>query len=410
MKIVSNSPIVLNKQRKTHFSQTKDRAPQKLSQTPHLDFQPIKTREEFAKLENEWDDFLLNTQTPSPFLSWDYLDVWWEVYGEKGFNVKLYIARNSSGKLVGAVPLMISGKGAFSGSRSKFRHLAFMGGVGELAGESLELPASRGYEVAVGEATADLILESFKGQWDVLYLFLVPHDSRSTNAMISKLDHAGIPIKKISSLPSPILPINSSWEEYLQSRSRKTRSNVRRLIDKAEKNHSMKQLSVGKDISIEKGYEELVRLANLRWGSVGSQAFHTPDFVDFHWKLAPRFIKKGMLSFELIELDGQCAGAVYDFIFNEKKWGYQVPWDPAFRSASAGNILHILSIKQAFEQGLNEIDFLPGDSGVKNTWSKYDRTLNIYEASCPRSIGGTLFSLVRGIDRILKQKDKPVPS
>jgi len=376
------------------------------SDQPIIKLEQIKTREQFQKLENEWDTFLLKTQTPSPFLSWDYLDVWWDVYGDKGFDIKLYITRDAGGRLTGAIPLMITQKGAFGGARSKFRHLAFMGGVGDLAGESLELPTLRGHEISVGKAAAGLISETFKGQWDVLYLYLVPHDSRSTNAMIRDLAYAGVPVKTVSSLPSPILPITSSWDDYMQSLSAKTRGNVRRARNKAIKNQGMKELKVGEDVPFEQAYEELVRLADLRWGPQASSAFHTPEFIDFHWKLGPRFAEKGMLAFSLIELDGKYAGAAYDFVFDQKKWGYQIPWDPAFRSATVGNLLHALSIKNSFDQGLREIDFLPGDSGGKNTWAKYARPLNIYEAACPRSMGGTLFSIVRGIDRMLKQKDK----
>ena len=82
---------------------------------------------------------------------------------------------------------------------------------------------------------------------------------------------------------------------------------------------------MGEDVAFEQAYEELVRLAGLRWGSEESQAFHTPEFVDFHWKLAPRFMEKGMLSFGLIELDGKYAGAAYDFIFDQKKMGLSNP-------------------------------------------------------------------------------------
>lgn len=196
----------------------------------------------------------------------------------------------------------------------------------------------------------------------------------------------------------------------MQSHSAKMRANVRRNRNKAIRNHGMKELKVGEDVPFEQAYEELVRLAILRWGPLEAQAFHTPGFVDFHWKLAPRFMKKGMLSFHLIEMDGKPAGAAYDFIFDQKKWGYQIPWDPAYRSSSLGNLLNVLSLKDSFDRGLREIDFLPGESGGKNDWAKYARSLNIYEAACPRSMGGTLFSIVRGLDRILKQKEKSLPA
>ncbi|BDS05305.1 hypothetical protein NT6N_03450 [Oceaniferula spumae] len=369
---------------------------------------PVSNREEFAALQSEWDAFILKTQSPSPFLNWDYLDVWWETYGDRGFDNKLYIARDSNGTLIGAAPLMISQKGAFPGARSKFRHLAIMGGVGDLLGECLELPALPGYEVALGEATAKLILEKFRGQWDVLYFYLVPHDSRSTNTMLRNLAKAGIGIKTVSSEKSPYLPINGSWDDACNERSKKTRDKIRKAYTSPRGKHKHKRLIVGQDIEFEKAYEELVRLSEARWGSDEIQAFHTPGFIDFHWKLAPRYLKDGRMFFGLIEIDGKIVGAVYDFIFNNSKWTYQMPWDPAYKNASVGVILNYWAMAHAHEAKLEAVEFLPGESGFKDRWAKYHRVFNIYEAACPRSMGGTLFSLARGIDRLLNQKEKPV--
>lgn len=371
-----------------------------------IKLQAISTRKEFTALETEWDAFLLKTQTPSPFLSWDYIDVWWDVYGNKGFDVKFYIARDSNGRLIGAAPLMISQKDAFAGARSKFRHLSFIGGVGDLLGESLELPALPGYEVALGEAAAELIMQEFQGQWDVLYFYLVPHDSRSTNTMLRHLAMAGVGVRTVASLESPIMPVTGSWESAVQKRSKNTRNRIRQMYPVPRGKYMHEQCLVGEDISLEAGYEELVRLAEARWGQDESRAFHTPEFVDFHWKLAPRFLAKKQLHFGLIKIKDEYAGAVYDFTFANKKWGYQMPWDLKYSQERVGNMLNIWSLADTHDQGLREFDFLPGDSGVKDRWATYHRVLNIYEAACPRSMGGTLFSLARGIDRLLKQKEK----
>lgn len=378
-----------------------------LSSTTKITLQPIQARSEFTDLEAEWDDFLLSTQTPSPFLSWDYIDVWWDVYGDKGFDVQLYIARDEAGKLIGAAPLMISQKGAFSGARSKFRHLSIIGGVGDLLGESLELPAIKGYEVALGEATAELIRAQLHGQWDVLYFYLVPHDSRSTNTMLRGLAKSGVGIKTVSSLPSPCTPISDTWDASYKNRSKKMKENIRKLYNNPRGQYAHDRHVVGQDIEFEPAYEELVRLAEARWENDSLAAFHTPEFVDFHWKLAPRLLAKGQLMFGLLRKENEYAGAVYDFIFNDKKWTYSMPWDPAYAKSRIGVSLNLWSVADAHDRGLKEVDFLPGESGIKDRLAKYQRTLNTYEAACPHSMGGTLFSLARGIDRMLKHKDKP---
>lgn len=373
-------------------------------QSSELRLVRVSTRAEFSTLEHEWDQLIEQMQIPSPFLTWDYLDVWWATYGNSGYDVQLFIARDENGQLIGAVPLMTTNRGAFPGARGRFRHLAFMGGVGEMLGESLELPAMRGYEKSVGEAAANLILGTLQGKWEALYFYLVPQQSVSTHTMMDRLKEAGIPIQRTYSLSSPYLETNGmSWDDYLASKSKSFRKNFRYSHNLSERRFAMKKLHVGEDISMKSAMDHLVRLATARWGA-GAQAFHTPEFVTFHRKLAPRFHKKNRLMFHLIELNGEIAGAAYDFIYANKGWGYQAPWDQAFQKASPGFLLNVWSLKTSFDLGLKEFDMLPGDTNYKGDWTDNEHTLNIYEAACPRNLGGTLYSIARGIDRLLSGK------
>lgn len=381
----------------------RDVAPDTSIAGPVIKLEPIGSREEFAALEYEWDAFLPKTQVPSPFQSWDYLDVWWAVYGQRGYDVKLYVARDSDGQLIGAAPLMLTQRGAFPGSRGRFRHLALMGGVGEMPGESLELPALPGYARAIGEATADLITESLQGLWDVVYFYLVPEKSSSVRFMLEALSKYGITTKTTSSVPSPYLPIESTWDGYMKTRTTKFQRRVRYIESYANRNYAMKRLMINEDISLNDAMGHLVRLASERWGAE-SKAFHTPDFIAFHKQLAPRFLAKGRLCFGVLELDGEIAGAAYNFVFADKMWGYQCPWDTRFKAARAGNVLHLWSAKTSFDMGLRELDTLPGPSGYKDEWTSEAHVLNIHEGGCPDNLGGALFKIARQLDRLLKQK------
>lgn len=365
----------------------------------------VSTRDEFSTLEHEWDDLILNSQTPSPFMSWDYLDVWWSVYGGLGYDVHLYVARDEGGKLIGAVPLMVTQRGAFPGARGKFRHLALMGGVGEMLGESLELPARPGSERVIGKAAAELIVGTLQGKWEVIYFYLVPQQSVSTNTMIEELKEAGVAVQRTHSLASPFLKTaGETWGGFISKKSKSFRKNVRQGESGATRKFGMRRIQVGEGISYRNGIKQLARLSELRWGHK-AQAFHTTEFIDFHNQLAPRFAKKNQLSFCFMELNGQIAGGLYDFVFDDKMWGYQAPWNAGFSKASPGFLLNVWSVRDCFELGLREFDTLPGDSSYKEGWTDHQHTLNIYEAACPVGLGGALFTIARGIDRLLLKRD-----
>lgn len=373
--------------------------------TAEFSLVPVRTRAEFATLRDEWDAFLSKTQTPSPFLSWDYIDVWWDVYGEKGFEPRLLVSRDSEHNLVGAAPLMISQRGAFPGARSQFRHLSLIGSLGGTAGESLELPARPGYEALLGDAVAEYILGELQGKWDVLYLAMIPHDSRSTNTMLRTLAEAGVIVKTVSSSASPILPLTTTWSEHVSHREIKVRERIAEAFASGAGSADKLQLMrVGIELDLETAYEELIRLSRLSEGADFARVFETTDMVDFHWKLAPRLLEQDRLFFGLAKIDGEFAGAVYDFLDDRKMWARQALWDPKFVDDDIKLILNTWSDKAAFDRGLQEIDYLLGTCGRDAAETRYTRTLNVYEATCPNSLGGTMFKLARGIDRLLQPK------
>lgn len=375
--------------------------PGKPEAASNLKLVPITTREEFSSLTQEWCQLITQMQTPSPFLTWDYLDVWWSVYGETGYDVHLFIVRNKSGKLVGAIPLTVTQRNTFRGTIGRFRHVAFIAGIGEMIGESIELPALPGHERAVGEMAARVIAEDLKTMWHALYLHYVPEQSISTHAMIDRLNQLGVSIQKIKSLSSPYLRTDQcSWDDYLASKSKNFRKNIRQSMSYAEKHCHMKILRVGDDVSMEVAMDHLIRLEKVRWGNE-IQAFGTPRFIDFHKKLAPRFYQKGMLDFFLIELNGEIAGAAYDFVYADKWWGYQAPWDKAFQKASPGLLLNIISLKSVFDRSLQEFDLLPGDTNYKNRWTDSEHILHVYEAASPWKFAGYIYAGIRKLQKML---------
>jgi CelD/BcsL family acetyltransferase involved in cellulose biosynthesis len=74
--------------------------------------------EDFAALEEEWEDLHSDSPFATPFQSWAWLYSWWEHYGE-GYELRLVTVREG-GLLVGLMPLMLERRGGF-------RRLLFVG-------------------------------------------------------------------------------------------------------------------------------------------------------------------------------------------------------------------------------------------------------------------------------------------
>jgi CelD/BcsL family acetyltransferase involved in cellulose biosynthesis len=67
--------------------------------------------QDFATLEEEWEDLYRNAAFATPFQSWAWLYSWWEFYVE-GYDLRLVTIR-CDGLLVGLMPLMLQRRRGF---------------------------------------------------------------------------------------------------------------------------------------------------------------------------------------------------------------------------------------------------------------------------------------------------------
>ena len=74
-----------------------------------MEIQLIDNIDRWEEIRHEWNDIILeNMDFFNPFLSFEWLSSWWEVFGEKR-KLSILIAK-SSDDIVGIAPLMISKK------------------------------------------------------------------------------------------------------------------------------------------------------------------------------------------------------------------------------------------------------------------------------------------------------------
>jgi CelD/BcsL family acetyltransferase involved in cellulose biosynthesis len=117
----------------------------------------IKLIDRFADLRSyaaQWNDLLARTGSPSVFLTWEWIEPWWEVFGAK-FDLAVLFAEKD-GRLVGIAPLMTGPllKGTGGGL---MRALMFVGQRGDTLAEYLDFIVEPGREADVVEAFAEYL-------------------------------------------------------------------------------------------------------------------------------------------------------------------------------------------------------------------------------------------------------------
>jgi CelD/BcsL family acetyltransferase involved in cellulose biosynthesis len=183
----------------------------------------LRDTNDFASLQQEWDELYESCPRATPFSSWEWLYSWWEVYGEGNYKLRLVTLRDpTSGLLVGLLPFMV-----------RYGRLLLLGGrsAGSEDGMSSykDVLVREGWEEPVAQAGARAL--KGMGGWHVADLQELMPDAYAW----SIFRHWDGPKTQIPILDYVLTHANSSWEELLSSLlSKKARKMARRTLRSAE--------------------------------------------------------------------------------------------------------------------------------------------------------------------------------
>lgn len=355
---------------------------------------------QFLALGAEWNDFLRRTRSDSVFLTWEYLSTWWEVYG-KDYDLRIITARDSEGALLGIAPLMAGRGHAFP--RRHFRHLTFLGGLGDSLAEYQDFMILPGWESRLIPAYLEFIEKDLANDWEVLLLRDTDERSPTVAPLLSSLAAPGGHALFFESRPAPHIQLPATWEAFLSGKSTNFKKQFNNHWNRLHKNHQVEWLEAGKDISILDAMAVVADLNRLRWGDKGD-TFRSPEFTRFHQLLATRFQERGWLFLRILRVDGRNAGARYDYLYNGKLWNYQNGWDPSLEKLSLGKLLIGYSVRCCIEMGLTEYDFLGGLSDYKTSWSTGSRNLLRLEIPNPGKRAGYVLHQLRVLQGVMAAK------
>ncbi|MFV1959331.1 MAG: GNAT family N-acetyltransferase, partial [Planctomycetota bacterium] len=249
-----------------------------------LSIAPVTDAAGLETLRAEWDDLLSASAGGSVFLRFSWISTWWQVFGPR-FGLLVLTARDGAGRLVGVAPLM-TGPGPGRLGR-RLPHLLFIGQQGDTLSEQLDFLARRGLEAEVMEAFAEHVVSTAGRAWQVLLLERVPADSPTLSLFETALARRGIASERVNGQESPYLPLPSSFDALLASRSRNFRRQWRNARARLAREGEVRVLRGGVDLPLEEAFDVLVALHHARWGE-GRGSFDTDDYVAFHRALAPR--------------------------------------------------------------------------------------------------------------------------
>ncbi len=207
----------------------------------------LTSAEEFAGLEEEWEDLYRDSPQATPFQSWAWLYSWWEFYGE-GYELRLVTVRDDEGLLIGLAPLMLE-------RRPGFGKLLF---VGTGPTDYLDVLAREGWEAQGLEALARTLRQM--DSWQVADL----HQLRPEAAAWGLLEHWGGLQLHMWQSNCPVIDAKP-WDELLASIKKGLRSSARQTLRRAREDGLRCELAGVEDAQA--AARRLVAVSRQQWQS-----------------------------------------------------------------------------------------------------------------------------------------------
>jgi CelD/BcsL family acetyltransferase involved in cellulose biosynthesis len=334
----------------------------------------------FAHLKPEWSQLLKLGASGCLFLTWEWLYTWWK---HLAANRQLAIlAVRCADELTAVAPFCI--RPPSLSRRCPFPVLEFLGS-GYVGSDYLDFIIHKDYEPEV----LTLLASHLRGERLVFDWAQLKRCGSHAAEVAFRLREEGWRISETGMSVSPFIPLaGKSWESYLATLGAEHRYNFHRKWKRLNKDYVVQFEQVRTDQQCREAIDLLISLHNLRWNERGgSDAFHTPDLVEFHREFSRIALEHGWLRLYILRLNGKPAASLYGFLYGRTFYFYQSGFDPSYAKYSVGLVTMGLAIENAISEGAEEYDLLHGNEDYKSHWSCDSRELRRLSLYPPGNLG-----------------------
>lgn len=346
--------------------------------------------------ESVWNSLVKQSANHNLFQSYDFLSHWWQHFGHGKELFILFICKGDE----------IIGFASFNIIKRKirgltFKEIGFIGSPFEVDRPGIVMAQD---EEAGIKAVIHYLADNRKA-WDLLQIF-EQENGESLELMKQAFRESGLWLGQKESSVCLYLDCTEPWDEFIASKSRKFRSNLRAARRKLE-SHGDLQYRVYRQWPEVKeqlaAYRDIERRSHKEAEGIGIAK--TPQSLAFYYSLAETFAEKGSFCMRVLTLDEKPMVATFGIYFDNVFYSLQIVHDMAYNNASPGTYLESMELEECYgEEGCRVYDFLGSFVNNKSRWSSTSRlteSLHVYQRS-------PMMTLVYATHFIIAPRVKPL--
>jgi len=322
---------------------------------------------DFSEIDpSTWNALVKQSIADTPFSRYEYLREWWKTLGGGEWKQAelVLVSATENDQLIGIAPL-------FTTEHEGQQALMLVGSI-EIS-DYLDLIVREDDLPRFLSGLFDFLASSPIGNWSVIDWYNIPDSSPTRAALKAEFEQRGWNYHAEIYRPTPRIPLNGDFEEYLSRLDKKQRHEIRRKMRRAaESELNVRFGIIDKDADIE---SEMNSFFHLMTQDPNKANFLTPLMREQMSVTIRTAFEQGYLWLAFLEIGGARVAASLNFDYKNKLWGYNsgVGRAPAHMELSPGWVLLAHTIQWCCENNRYEFDFMRGDEEYKYRFGGVNR-------------------------------------
>jgi len=323
----------------------------------------LTTAQQVLALQPEWGELLAHSSAASPFMTWEWMSAWYEVYGAAGQSRCLAI-RDAADRLIGLAPLFLS---THRDPVLPPGHLGWASSYGPSWGIYLEPISADGEQLRVAEALVEH-LDATSSEWRCVKLVRVPAESRILGELIQAAAARRWRLAIKPSLVAVTADLPADPQDFgEQLPSRKRGKNNRQAARRLQRDHPDHRFRCCRDAEeLEHCLERLAELNITRRANLEAKS----NFVDERFRACfatalRRFWEGGWLRVAILEVGKEIAALWTYLVYRERLYVLQPAFDVRYAAYEPSHLLLVFAVQEAIAAGARSLDFLTGAHSYK---------------------------------------------
>ena len=326
-----------------------------------MDFILHRDFSEFAA--TTWNSLVKQSIADTPFSRYEYLSEWWKTLGGGEWKqaTLVLVSATENDQLVGIAPLFIT-------EYDSQQALMLVGSI-EIS-DYLDLIVREADLSRFLTGLLDFLVSSLTDNWSAIDWYNIPDSSPTLAVLKTESERLGWTYQEEVYRPTPYIPLNGSFDEYLSRLEKKQRHEIRRKMRRAAESGRVRFYVVDKDANIE---TELEGFFHLMIQDPNKAMFLRDAMREQMSTTIQAAHEQGYLWLGFLEVDGVKVAASLNFDYKNKLWGYNSGVSRTHMELSPGWVLLAHTIQWCCEHNRYEFDFMRGDEEYKYRFGGVNR-------------------------------------